>query len=139
MNHLNYIYRQINLKYMKHLNLNLNYINNLKYFNPKIYQASNPQTYQQSPLKIYKPPQNQNQTPYINPSITNSMYQSDSNQSSNLMINPNDYIGNYNDLNAPNKRRLIYQLIFGIILFSNIGAFIDYLLYNFSIDNIMNF
>ena len=81
------------------------------------YEASQPQTYQQQFP--------QSQTPlYINPSVTNNMYQGGANQSQNYVMNPNSIIDNHelfhDDIKAANKRRLKCQLILAILLFLNI-------------------
>ena len=92
---------------------------------PQPYQTYQPQIYQQNKPQFYHPPQTQNKTLYINPPLNNNMYQDGSNQSSNYVTSQNDLIDNYkpfqDDLNAPNKRRLICQLILAILLLLSLG------------------
>ena len=99
----------------------------------EFYQSPQPQTYQQAQSQPYETSQPQayqqqfpqNQTPlYINPPVTNNMYQDGSNQSQNYVMNPNAIIDNHelfhDDIKATNKRRLKCQLFLVILLFLNI-------------------
>ena len=94
------------------------------------YQSSEPQTYQQTQPQSYQ----SYQTPYINPPVTNNIYQNGSNQSSNNVMSPNQnaLLDNYKPFqdgkNAPNRGRLTCQMILGILLLLiNILSIIDLL------------
>jgi len=105
---------------------------------PQPYQSFQPQTYQQTQPQSYQSPQ----TPYINPPVTNNMYQNGSNQSSNYVMNPNQnaLLDNYrpfqDDNNTPDKGRLTCQMILGIILLLGIISIIEILNSQYRIDNI---
>jgi len=101
---------------------------------PQPYQSSQPQTYQQSQPQSYQLPQ----TPYINPPVTNNMYQGGSNQSSNYVMsqNQNALLNNYKPFQetTPTSGRLASQMILAIIIILlSIIAIIDILNYKFRI------
>ena len=106
---------------------------------PQPYQSSQPQTYQQSQPQSYQSPQ----TPYINPPVTNNMYQGGSNQSSNYVMsqNQNALLDNYkpfqDDKNTPTRGRLACQMVLAILLLLlSIVTIIDFLNIRFRINSI---
>ena len=106
---------------------------------PQPYQSSQPQTYQQSQPQSYQSPQ----TPYINPPVTNNMYQGGSNQSSNYVMsqNQNALLDNYkpfqDDKNTPTSGRLACQMVLAILLLLlSIVTIIDFLNIRFRINSI---
>ena len=103
---------------------------------PQPYQSSQPQTYQQSQPQSYQSPQ----TPYINPPVTNDMYQGGLNQSSNNIMSQNqnallDYYKPFQE-NTPTSGRLNCQKFLAIILLLSIVTIIDYLFMGYRISNI---
>jgi len=103
---------------------------------PQSYLSSQPQTYQQSQPQSYQSPQ----TPYINPPVTNDMYQGGLNQSSNNIMSQNqnallDYYKPFQE-NTPTSGRLNCQKFLAIILLLSIVTIIDYLFMGYRISNI---
>ena len=103
---------------------------------PQPYQSSQPQTYQQSQPQSYQSPQ----TPYINPPVTNDMYQGGLNQSSNNIMSQNqnallDYYKPFQE-NTPTSGRLNCQKFLAVILLLSIVTIIDYLFMGYRISNI---